>query len=429
MVEIIELRISNVKSIEAMTIKPGGRHLVVTGKNGAGKTTAITSIAKVLNARNMNKDQIRNGADEANIKLDMGDYIFQRRTPMNGKQSITITSPSGLPCKNTEELLNRFYNANCINPFRIKNMTAKEQVDTLSKMIVFQFDTSKLPDCPDQMDMDGLEEYRKNIFKTRTDVGRDVKRTTEQLKAVEFVKKVDSVSTSELVKTRDELADVLAKHKETTERRRIVTERLNHLNNELKKIEDEIANLKEETVELDNTITLGVDDILQIEEDVERYNTSITNADKTNREAAEWESKCKLEKENFNYTTEYNKHTQTLDMIQEVKKDVVSRAIPIPGITIDDVVRINGVPVKELSTSEQYIFCLQVAMAQNPELKVVLVMEGWSSLDDESRKAVLGFAEEHDFDLWIEVVADEELNQNDYPGMQIIRIEDGSIVE
>jgi ABC-type polar amino acid transport system ATPase subunit len=105
----------------------------------------------------------------------------------------------------------------------------------------------------------------------------------------------------------------------------------------------------------------------------------------------------------------------------EKENRVKSAAFPIEGLGLtDEYVTFNGKPFSQLSTGEQIRVSTAVAMALNPQLKIILVREG-SLLDEAGLGAITELAKEKEYQLWIERVSDER---------QVgIYLEDGSIKE
>ena len=113
--------------------------------------------------------------------------------------------------------------------------------------------------------------------------------------------------------------------------------------------------------------------------------------------------------------------TEKIEDIDQRKKDLLkTAAFPINGLSFDkDGVLLNGLPLSQVSTSEQIRVSLSMGMALRPGLRVMLIQDG-SLLDAESRAIVEKMAEEYQMQVWIETV-DEE-------GTAAILIEDGEVV-
>ena len=104
---------------------------------------------------------------------------------------------------------------------------------------------------------------------------------------------------------------------------------------------------------------------------------------------------------------------------------VVARSaaeMPVAGLGFDESgVTFGGVPFGQASSAEQIRVSLAMAMALNPTLRVIRIMDG-SLLDADSMAAIRAAAEEHDVQVWIEVVGDGDGDP------ATIVIDDGEIV-
>jgi hypothetical protein len=78
--------------------------------------------------------------------------------------------------------------------------------------------------------------------------------------------------------------------------------------------------------------------------------------------------------------------------------------MPIDGLAIkEDGVTFNGIPFEQLSSSEQLKVSLAIAMANNPALKVIRILDG-SLLDADNMAIIEQMADKEDYQVWIEVV-------------------------
>ncbi len=109
-----------------------------------------------------------------------------------------------------------------------------------------------------------------------------------------------------------------------------------------------------------------------------------------------------------------------LGAIDKKKADALAKVkFPIDGLGFDDSgVTFYGVPFVQASAAEQLRVSAALAMATDPELRILQVRDG-SLLDSDSMAVLEELAAEHDFQVWVEVV--------DESGSLGIVIEDGSV--
>ena len=92
---------------------------------------------------------------------------------------------------------------------------------------------------------------------------------------------------------------------------------------------------------------------------------------------------------------------------------------PIKGLAFDDTgVTYNGIPFSQCSTAERLRVSLAMAMAMNPKLKVLRIMDG-SLLDSQNMAVIQEMVAANDYQCWI-----ERISENAGCG---IYIEDGEV--
>ena len=78
--KIIRLQAENFKRLKAVSNTPEGNIVQISGKNGQGKSSVLDSIWPALGgAEVLPKKPIREGAEDATIRLDLGQYIVTRK--------------------------------------------------------------------------------------------------------------------------------------------------------------------------------------------------------------------------------------------------------------------------------------------------------------------------------------------------------------
>ena len=76
---VINLTVENVKRIKAVEITPKEDVILISGKNGAGKSSLIDAMWWALGgSKTVQKKPIREGEAKAKTVLDLGDYIVTR---------------------------------------------------------------------------------------------------------------------------------------------------------------------------------------------------------------------------------------------------------------------------------------------------------------------------------------------------------------
>ena len=112
--------------------------------------------------------------------------------------------------------------------------------------------------------------------------------------------------------------------------------------------------------------------------------------------------------------------TGQLESLDTAKTQAIRSAkMPIAGLAFDaDGVLYNGTPFDDLSSAEKLKVSLAMAMAMNPDLRVIRITDG-SLLDSGNMAVIQQMAKDQDYQVWIEQV--------DESGKVGIYIEDGQV--
>ena len=118
------------------------------------------------------------------------------------------------------------------------------------------------------------------------------------------------------------------------------------------------------------------------------------NFEKTLKAAALEEIKATAEK--------LTKNLKRIDKEQEALVAAVN--MPVDGLGFDENgVTFNDIPFVQASDGEKLRVSVAMAMAMNPELRIMRITDG-SLLDEDSMAMIEALATEHDYQVWIEIV-------------------------
>ncbi len=102
---VVSLTAENVKRIRAVHIEPSDDLVVVSGENGAGKSSVLDAIEMALRGKAaVPAEPIRRGAHRARIVLDLGDIVVERSFAQ-GSSKLTVKSRDGEVQKSPQSLL------------------------------------------------------------------------------------------------------------------------------------------------------------------------------------------------------------------------------------------------------------------------------------------------------------------------------------
>ena len=118
-------------------------------------------------------------------------------------------------------------------------------------------------------------------------------------------------------------------------------------------------------------------------------------------------------------------NTATITAAMESRTKQIANAMaeanmPIPGLSLTaGTVMLNGLPFDQASDAERLRASVAIAMAGNPQLRVIRIKDG-SLLDDGGIQMIADLAKENDYQVWLERV--------DSTGKIGIVMEDGEVV-
>lgn len=399
--KIISLVAENVKRLVAVQITPDGNMVEITGANGQGKTSVLDCIWWALSGlANIQGKPIRDGAETATIKLDMGEIVVTRK--FKGDDSGGFTSSlkveqNGQPvAKSPQALLDGLLEAIAFDPLAFSRMDAKAQFNALSKFVP-------------GVDFAAIDADNKKDYDERTILNRQAKEEQAAANAL-VVADGEPIDEAALVQ---KLADASKTNSDITLRqtnRKNIGERVANNNKMMGQWREDIAiltgklnDMEKETAaqvaKLENAPPLpALVDVAKLQKEVEdarQHNATLGRADEKKSRSARAKDLAK----------KADDLTKKISDREHSKKLAIAAAkLPVAGIDFGNgVVLLNGVPFNQGSDAEQLKASIAIAMAGNPKLRVIRVRDG-SLLDEKSMKVLEQMANQNDYQVWIERV-------------------------
>ncbi len=392
--KIINLKSENFKKIKAIDITPKDNTVIVSGKNGNGKSSVLDSILVALAGKQ--KDiikPIRDGEKKATIEIDLGDYKVKRIFTEKG--STVEISNGTAKYSSPQAMLDSIVGKLSFDPLEFSKKTQKEQREILMELV--------------GVDLSLMDSKRAILYEERHQVGIEekalAKYTDNEISEASLFSDKKEKSISELSQKFQVEKDKHAKFEHATEKIKTNNEEINRLKMVIKDIE----NKNKENLLIEDT-----------DENLENLLFEINTADENNKKIRNAkniiDNQILVEEKRINY----NSYTEEIEKIDNEKKEKLEKAkMPITGLSItDDGVLYNDIPFSQISSAEQLKVSLSIAMAMNQELKVIRIMDG-SLLDEDNLKAIQEMTDDKDYQVWIEKV--------DSSGKVGFYIEDGEI--
>ena len=401
--KIISLEAENYKRLKAIEITPDGNTVVIAGRNAQGKTSVLDAIWAALGGREGNKASkpIREGADTAKVRVDLGDIIVTRIWK-GDTSTVKVESGEGAVYKSPQALLDSFIGKLSFDPLEFTRMSAREQRAALLDLVELD------------VDLGVLDSKRTAVFDKRTVVGRDGKALGEE-------PKLDADLPLEEVSAASIIAQIRAAQEQERHNAEQVS-KLEAIERDRAANQTEIERLQAELKAIDgmHKSQEAAVDALPNPADVTAMEASLSEVETTNYAIRQNNSARERVSTIKEQRTAYETLTAEIAEMDKSKAAALAKAkFPVDGLGFDDSgVTYQDVPFDQASSAEQIRVSLGMAIALNPKLRVIRILDG-SLLDDDNLKMISDAAAEHDFQVWIERVGDN--------GSVGIVIEDGQV--
>lgn len=410
--KIIQLIAENVKGLKAVNITPDEHFQQISGKNGQGKTSVLDSIWLALAGKDASKGMnkpIREGQESAFATVDLGDVKVTRKWK-GDKTTLEVLSKEGAKFNSPQGMLDEMIGKLSFDPLAFANLDDKKQRETLQSLV--------------GIDFTALDHQRKILYDDRTETNRDKDKYKSLLDKLPYPK--DNLPNEEL-KAGDVIAQITAAQTQVQEnenKRRDLDKlrvKSQDLSNEIKQLESLLLEKKEEhnrIVEQGKALKAEVEKL--VDPDISELQNQLERIEETNRHVREAAEYKKALKDYELCVEESEELTAKIKEIDRIKEDTLQSAqFPIEGLSFDEVgVTYKGIPFKQCSAAERLKVSMAMAMALNPKLRVIRILDG-SLLDSENIALIREMAKEKDYQVWVEVV--------DESGNMGIVIEDGQV--
>lgn len=459
--KIVSLVAENIKRLTVVEIKPDGNLVQITGPNGSGKTSVLDSIWWALaGASHIQSAPIRRGANEARIRLDLGELIVTR-TFLEGRPStIRVERADGFQAKSPQDMLNSLLGALTFDPLAFTRAKPKDQFETLREFVP-------------GVDFEALDGANRTDFTNRTDVNRSAKQAraaTADIKIPEGITDETALIDEQALtvsladagehnaqlqrraerrqNARDQIAllpdeisgleksandKVKASQSEAERRSEEISseiERLQRLKSTLLETAQareneiaaqcaiDIADARAATAKLQETLDTA--EPLPKPIDVVALTEQIADARRINQGVHARDARAKMQQRADELEADAVALTKAIaDRETDKQKAIAAAELPVPGLGLGDgIVTMNGLPFDQASDAEQLRVSIAIAMASNPKLRVIRVRDG-SLLDEKALALLAEMANEKDYQVWIEKV--------DTSGTVGIVMEDGHV--
>ncbi len=451
--KIVGLHVENIKRIKTVDIVPDpqGNLVIISGMNEQGKTTTLDSIWWALGgAKDIQSVPLRKGADKGKIVLDLGEIVATRKFTAKGS-TIEVTNKDGMVFKSPQAVLDKLISKVSFDVEQFICSKPAEQAEILLSLVDIPVSIARLQELSGLTTVKGannpletLQNVYKEVYSERTLVNRDMDKAKKVLESMPEVEAKEAVSIVELLNEKE----VLVQHNTQVDEEKAKIDTIKAVEDEIREeiayideleksylkqiaeLQKKIKALSAEKSEAANRLIKNSKDLAAQKQfvstlevhDLTEINEKIANADKTNQQAQEYakrQEQVEVVKEQIEQAEGL---TAKLLALKDYKNELMQQVkFPIDGLDFAaGGVSYQGVPFEQASGSQKLQVSMAIAMAQNPNLKVIRFNDA-NRLDSKQMEVVRQMAEKHDFQVWMEYV--------DETGKVGIVIEDGMVIK
>lgn len=407
---VLELRVSNVKRIRAVEIKPNPSDPIVKigGANGQGKSSTIDAIMFALaGKRAQGLKPVRIGENSAYVELDMGD-LKVRRTWRPDSDELRVSRPDGATVSKPQDHLNAIISQIAFDPLGFADLEGPKQEAMLASLV--------------GLDIEAYRGRRRGMMDRRLEANKEGDReqaAARSLGAVTGAKPIDEAPIRERLLAIRAGADAAsawdARRSELSRAANAAGERVGAMRDRVDRLRRELAAAEEEEARsvaaLSAAAAAAAAHEATTRPTVEAADAILADLSKAqaNNERVKVEASAKAHGDRA--AGHYDRARAITAEIEQADADwaraMENATWPIAGLAFtEDGVVYKGVPLSQCSSAERIRVACSVGIAMGKDIRVLLVREG-SLLDEKSVGVIREIAAKHDFQVWMERVGDE----------------------
>lgn len=406
--KIVELVIENIKRVQAITITPNGKTVILGGQNEQGKTSTLDAIAMTLGGGKLiPATPIRKGQKKGRIEIDLGDMIVERRFSSSGSTLEVRPKDGGPKFSSPQAMLDQLFGNLSFDPLAFTSMKANDQLKTLKEIV--------------GIDVSDLDTKRVELYEERSLVNREAKLLEGKIAGMpEYPEAIETADTAALLA---ELKQAEQQNSQVESAKR----ESETLAAQITRDQTEVEALRQRAIELKTRVVEAEGRIAVLAESGEVINTQaisdrVINAQELNDK---FEANAKKRETQKSYRVKNGESTKLTLQIENIDAEkeqrIADATFPVKGLAFgEDGVLFNGIPFEQASEEQQIVVSAAIGLALNPKLRVLLIRKA-ALLDEKHLAALVEWGIEHEVQLWIErVAAGSECS---------VIIEDGMILE
>jgi AAA domain len=406
--KVLELTGENFRRLKAVRIRPDGAMVQVTGANDQGKSSVLDCLWALLKGRAVaGPEPIRRGAERAVLTGKLGDDRVQwevERTFSRDKHGelttglkvteVAVDGSRRQVSKSPQAVLDGFLGALSFDPLAFARAKPQEQFELLKSFVPgFDFAANAAT--------------RKQRFDERTDVNREAARM--RATAATLAAKLPPGPKPKRIDTAAALQRLSEANRQKSANAAELRNR-QHQSDKVRSMLDEAEDLRSRAVSLEKAANEMASAMAKLppipqDPDVDAISAAVMDADRVNAAVSDHEAHDKAVAEAMLHEAHSQDRTKAIEKLDKQRADAIGAAkMPVEGLTLGDgVVLFNSLPFEQASASARLKVSCAVAMAANPELRIIRTYDG-SLLDQKSMGMLAAMATSRDYQVWCESV-------------------------
>lgn len=388
--KIQKLEVQNIKGIQNIEVHADPDLNEISGDNGEGKSSLLDSILYAIGGgKNIDDHALRNGQKKGEITIDVGDFVIKRTFTEKGSY-LKVQNVDGKMMNQGD--LDGFFDIIAFDPLRFANSKTNEQKEMLFSLM----------SAADKQKVGHYTKSVEELAQDRTLKGREKKNFSE----VELPEDVERVDVGDLLKQIDEIANGNKKSDQYNIKVNENLQNVDEINTKIEDMKNEINALEKEKQQSVEWLKDNGKVPLDLQGD-KYQKEKLANAEEINRKADEYDRILKSNKQGEVLAIEYDKLTERIKKGKLAIQDIYKNgSLPFKEVLIeDDQVTFRGKDIKNLSSAEKIKLSTGIAVAMNPDLKIIIIKDG-ALLDKKSFNVLKKFVADKGFQLWIETVGE-----------------------